>query len=123
MSNNRRKSSKSYTGTRILHILAVIGITLLFVVVACFLALFILFKGPSPTAKTEAVPTFHEMSAMKWVPYLFLKDSEVDRILDDSKMVEVDEGTVTNLDLIDTTATDTSYQAPIEVLEDRKSVV
>ena len=117
MSQHRRKSSKSYTKTRILHILAIIGITLLFVVAACFLALLILFKGPSPTAKTEAVPTFHEMSAMKWVPYLFLNNSEVDQILDNSKMVEVEEGTVTNLDLIDTTTVETTSQEPIEVLD------
>ena len=117
MSTKRRTSSKSYTSTRIGHILAVIGITLLFIVVAAFVALLILFKGPSQTAKNEAVPTFHEMSAMKWVPHLFLSNEEIDNILNSSKMVEVEEGTVTNLDLIDTTTLveDTSSQEPIVI--------
>lgn len=116
--NKKRKSSKSYVGTRIAHIFAVIGITLLFIVVAAFVACFILFKGPSPSIKIEAVNTFTEMSAMKWLPRLFLPSEEVDRILESSKMVEVEAGTVTNLDLINTEATETNEsQEPIEILD------
>ena len=112
----RKKASGSYTKSRVLHILAVIGITLLFVIVAAFVAVFLLFKGPSESIKREAVSTFHEMSAMKWLPGVFLPKEEVDSILEGGKMVEVDEGTVTNLDLIDmsTTQTETS-QEPIEI--------
>jgi len=109
-------SAKSYTSTRVLHILAVIGVTLLFIIVAAFLACFILFKGPSDSIKREAVSTFHEMSAMKWLPGVFLPKDEVDSILEGGKMVEVDEGTVTNLDLIDMTATESAEsQEPIEI--------
>ena len=93
-----------------------IGTTLLFIIVAAFIALLILFKGPSDTAKKEAVNTFTEMSAMKWVPKMFLSADEVQRILDASRMVEVEAGTVTNLDLIDTTvSTASDSQEPIEI--------
>jgi len=116
LSQNRRKARKSYTPTRILHILAVIGVTFAFIIVALLLLCFIMFRGPSPTLKVEAVNTFTEMSAMKWLPRMFLPASEVDSILNASKMVEVEEGTVTNLDLIDTTQNVTSdTQQPIEI--------
>ncbi|MBR3401667.1 MAG: phosphodiester glycosidase family protein [Parasporobacterium sp.] len=116
MSKKRKKSSRSYTSARITHILAVIGTTLLFIIVAAFIALLILFKGPSDTAKKEAVNTFTEMSAMKWVPKMFLPAEEVQSILDASRMVEVEAGTVTNLDLIDTTVSTVSdSQEPIEI--------
>lgn len=116
--STKRKSTKSYTTTRIVHILAVIGITLLFIIVAAFFACLILFKGPSPSIKIEAVNTFTEMSAMKWLPGVFLPKEEVDGILNSSRMVEVDEGTVTNLDLIDTTAKEpeeSESHDPIEI--------
>ncbi|MBQ9030760.1 MAG: phosphodiester glycosidase family protein [Parasporobacterium sp.] len=116
MSRKRRKSSKSYASTRVSHILSVIGVTLLFVIVAALIALLILFKGPSETAMKEAVNTFTEMSAMKWVPKMFLPQEEVDQILNNSKMAEVDDGTVTNLDLIDTTVSDPAEsQEPITI--------
>ena len=118
MSTNRRKPAKSYTPTRIAHIFAVIGVTLAFIVVAAFVACFILFKGPSPSIKIEAVNTFTEMSAMKWLPKLFLPADEVQKILDNSRMQEVEVGTVTNLDLIDTTVTEIpEEQEPIEILD------
>ena len=115
--STKRKSTKSYTTTRIVHILAVIGITLLFIIVAAFFACLILFKGPSPSIKIEAVNTFTEMSAMKWLPGVFLSKEEVDGILNSSRMVEVDEGTVTNLDLIDTTAKEPEESGPQEPIE------
>ena len=116
MNRKRRKSSKSYTKTRVAHICAVAGTTLLFLIVACLIALLILFKGPSESIKKEAVNTFTEMSAMKWVPKLFLPAEEVSQILESSRMVEVEAGTVTNLDLIDTTApVITESQEPIEI--------
>ena len=102
MSNNRRKSSKSYTKTRILHILAVIGITLLFIVVAVIIAVFICLRGPSTTFKHEFVGFCKEASAIKWVPGLFLPEDEVNEIMDSLRMAEVEDGTVTNLDLINT---------------------
>ena len=118
MSTKRKKTSRSYTRTRIVHIFAVIGITLLFIVVAAFVALLILFKGPSESAMKEAVNTFTEMSAMKWVPGLFLPKEEVTSILESSKMMEVEEGTVTNFDLIDTSVTEqTDSQEPIEIID------
>ena len=116
MSKKRKKTSRSYTSTRIDHIFGVIGTCLLFIIVAAFIALLILFKGPSETAKREAVNTFTEMSAMKWVPKMFLPAEEVQNILNNSRMVEVEAGTVTNLDLIDTSVTNTTdSQEPIEI--------
>ena len=119
MSNKKRKKvPKSYTPTRIRHILAVIGITLAFIVIAALLACFILFKGPSQSIKIEAVNTFTEMSAMKWLPKMFLPAEEVNSILENSKMVEVEEGTVTNLDLIDIPQTVVSENHdPIEIID------
>ena len=118
MSQKRKKAPGSYVPVRILHILAVIGITLAFIVVAALIACFILFRGPSPSIKVEAVSTFTEMSAMKWLPRMFLPGEEVDQILERSKMVEVDEGTVTNLDLIEISAPETvESHDPIEITD------
>ena len=112
---NRRKAYKVSTGRKISHVLAVIGVTLAFIVVLCFLACWILIKGPSEYAKNIFTNTCNETSAMKWIPRMFLSEEEVQSIIQSSQLATVDEGTVANLDLIDTTASDVTQ--PIEIVD------
>ncbi len=107
LSTNRRKrrSKKNPAVRRILHILSVIGITLAFVLVGVILALLILFRGPSQTARVEWVNMFNETSQMKWLPRLFLSDEEVDKIINSSQIMTVEEGEYSDTEAIDTTQT------------------
>ena len=83
------------------RVLAVIGVTLAFIVLAAFGVIFLLLKGPSPTAKTIFAISCNETSAMKWIPTMFLSDEEYDKIKESTRMAEVDEGTVSDTSMID----------------------
>lgn len=83
------------------RVLAVIGVTLAFIVLAALGVIFLLLKGPSPTAKTIFAISCNETSAMKWIPSMFLSDEEYDKIKNSTKMAEVDEGTVSDTSMID----------------------
>ncbi len=72
------------------RIFAVLGITVLLVLVLLLGAVGILCKGPSPTARDAFVTTMNETSALKFLPHLFLSDSEVDAILKGNVVVESD---------------------------------
>ena len=54
---------------------------------------FIFCKGPSPTARDLFVNTMLETSALKFVPYLFLSDKEVEQIVQRNAVVETGETT------------------------------
>lgn len=104
---NKRKGNKVVSG--IGKVVLVFVMTLVFLVVACVGVIFILEKGPSETAKTLFVTSCNESSAMGFLSTMFLSQEEVDAIMEKTKMQEVDEGTVSNTDLINVdtdTATD-----------------
>lgn len=104
---NKRKGNKVVSG--IGKVVLVFIMTLVFLVVACVGVIFILEKGPSETAKTLFVTSCNESSAMGFLSTMFLSQEEVDAIMEKTKMQEVDEGTVSNTDLINVdtdTATD-----------------
>ncbi len=88
---------KKKAGRTVGHVFATIGITLLMIVVLVYGALFVLFRGPSPSISRLLTLSFNETSAMYWVPGLFLPQTEVDEIL---AQRDVTAGDVTNTDLI-----------------------
>ena len=96
-----KKGKKIGVLSHVGHVLAVIGVTLAFILLAALGVIFLLLKGPSPTAKTIFAISCNETSAMKWIPSMFLSDEEYDQIKNSTKMAEVDEGTVSDTSMID----------------------
>jgi len=84
----------------ILRAFAVLGVTLLLLVGAIYGICFVLINGPSETAKNQFVCSVKETSAMGWVAHLFLSSKEINQIINDRGMIEVDDGTVSNPNLI-----------------------
>lgn len=64
---------------------------LLMVIIAVFAACFMITHGPSESLCKMLVISAEQASATKWAPYLFLSKAEVNRIMEDSKKVNVDE--------------------------------
>ncbi len=60
----------------------------------------VVFLGPSPSARDKLVTSTLEMSAAKFVPRLFFSPEEIDTILENNKVVEVEDITDTNLVVI-----------------------
>lgn len=115
MSQNRGKTRSGKKGLPlILKIVITFFITIAFVVVAILGVIFILEKGPSESAKVLFVKSCDETSAMKWIPHMFLKDAEVEKILSTSDMAVVDEGVVTDSDQINV---NNSPSQEIEILD------
>ncbi len=90
-------------------------VTLVALVLAALIIVFIFEKGPSETAKIEFVQSVHETSAMKWVAYIFLSDEEVEEILDMGSLVQLEEGETSDLDLIE--IDEDSVTDEIEIIE------
>lgn len=111
---NSRKRKKNKVLSTAGRVLAIIGVTLAFVLLAAVGVVFLLLKGPSETAKTIFTVSCYETSAMKWVPKMFISQSEYDQIIESTRMVEVDDGTVTDTSKIDTT---TNVTQDIEVID------
>lgn len=105
MSANRKNAKKRKPGRRVSssigRVLAVIGIAIAFLLLACVGVIYILEKGPSETAKTIFVTSCNESSAMGFLSEMFLSKEEVEEIMNKTKMAEVDEGTVSNTDMIE----------------------
>ncbi len=92
---------------------AVLGTTVLLLLILLVGVLALIFNGPSPTRRDELVTTLQETSAAKFVPYLFLPAEEVDAILNSNVIVETDESTDTSVDF-----TEQEEDAPpIEILD------
>ncbi len=60
------------------------------VVLAAYLLLYVVARGPSETIRNMLVLSAKQASATKWVPSLFLDDATIDKIMEDSKKVTVD---------------------------------
>lgn len=100
MKREKTKSEKK-KGNIFLRILAVVGVTLLLIVAALYGVCFVLINGPSETAKNQFVCSVKETSAMGWVAHLYLSSAEIEKIINDRGIIDVDDGTVSNTDLID----------------------
>ena len=124
---NRNRSAKPQTNSkkrkgnsvvsRIGKVALVFAMTIVFLVVACVGVIFILEKGPSETAKNLFVTSCNESSAMGFLSTMFLSQEEVDEIMNKTKMKEVDEGTVSNTDLINIDTNTTETTDDIEIID------
>ena len=99
------------------RVLVFILVTLVMAVVFCYGAVKLILLGPSSAMSTQYVSTFHETSALKWLPGLFMTDEEVEAILAKNMMPEVEEGTVSDKDLIVIDDTPKEDVPPIQLEE------
>lgn len=88
-------------------------VTIAFIVLALLCVIFLLERGPSETAKNVFVKSVTETSAIGFLAELFLSEEEVDEIVSSGQMQEVEEGTVNDTSLIDTS----SVSDEIEIVE------
>ncbi len=72
---------------------AVLGTTLLALLIAVVGVCWVLFKGPSPTARDLFVNSLLETSALKFVPSIFLSAEEIEKIASGNAVIETDEST------------------------------
>lgn len=104
VTSEREKKRKVTKKKKVLSIVGrcftAIGVTLLLVLVFLYGICFILIKGPSESAKKQFVCAANETSAMKWLPYVYLKKSEVKSIINSNTMQEIEEGTVSDTNLV-----------------------
>ncbi len=82
----------------ILRIILALLTAVLILVIALLGVVFVFEKGPSKTARNLFCITCLETSAMKFVPYIFLSNEEVDAITSANTIISNDE--LTNTDLI-----------------------
>ena len=75
------KEKKTGFGTILLRILAVVLATALILSIGVFALVSLVINGPSPDAGKILVSSLNETSALKFVPYWFLDDDEVEAIL------------------------------------------
>ena len=75
-----RNEKKSSSGVRVLKVvlkivgrsLAVLGVTVLLVLILVVGACFLAMHGPSPAFRSQFAMFAYETSALKWLPKLFL---------------------------------------------------
>lgn len=90
---NNKKSTKKIIG----RVFAVIGITLLMVVVFLYCVMFVLVKGPSERAKELFVLSVKESSAGGFLANLYLSNSEILAIQEANKIEDTTEVTDTSI--------------------------
>lgn len=73
------------------RVLLCIGSAVLFLLLSVYTLLFSVAHGPSKTVRNTLVLSAMQASATKWVPGLFLSGDTVQQILDESKVIIVDE--------------------------------
>ena len=82
------------------RVLVFLLVTIVLLGVFLYGAVKLILKGPSSAMSTQYVSTFHETSALKWLPGVFLSEEEVEAILAKNMMPEAEVGTVSDKDLI-----------------------
>ena len=96
-------------------VLAVLGITVAALLILCIVAIFLMEKGPSESAKVLFVRSVNETSRMGFLGRMFLSEDEVNSIMTSSDMVELEEGQTSDTSLID--VDDNASDEPIEIIE------
>ncbi len=95
--HRRSTSSRSPSTHPLLRIIgrtaAVLGVTLFGVLATAYGAVALMCKGPSPTARDMFVTTMMETSAAKFIPRLFLSESEIEVILHKNTVIEGENNT------------------------------
>lgn len=93
----RRRKQKLTVGCVIRRVLLVLLTAVVFALGALFAVANTLANGPSETARSKAVMSAMQASAVKWLPGLFLSDEVVDKIIADSKVVVTDVRPITDV--------------------------
>ena len=99
------------------RVLVFLLVTVVLLLIFCYGAVKLILLGPSSAMSTQYVSTFHETSALKWLPGVFLSDEEVEAILAKNMMPEAEVGTVSDKDLIVIDETPKEDVEPIVVEE------
>ena len=97
------------------RVLAVLGVTVAALLILCIVAIFILEKGPSESAKVLFVRSVNETSRMGFLGRMFLSEEEVESIMNSSDMAELEDGVTSDTSLI--TVDDTTSTDPIEIID------
>ncbi len=92
-----------------------LGTTLGVVLFLLLGAVYLICKGPSPTARNVFTITMEETSALKFVPRIFLSSDEVDAILNSNIVFEADTNTDVNIPFED--RNETIPKDTIEVID------
>lgn len=112
MENNNNKTKKI-----ILRILAVIGVTLLMLVVFLYFVMLVLTKGPSERAKELFVLSVKESSAGGFLANIYLSNDEIAAIQEANKIEETDEVTDTSIVSINKAAEEESTEVEGFIVE------
>lgn len=96
MKNKKMKMVLSGVGKFFIVLFSTLGMILVFLLGICF----ILVHGPSEAAKNQFVCALQETSAMGWVANIYLSSDEIEDIVSKNLMAEVEDGTVSNPDLV-----------------------
>ena len=92
-----REKRRLKPGTIVVRVLIVILTTLIMTVIALYLLMLIIAKGPSPSAKKLFVCTVKETSAVKFLADWFYSEEEIEEYLGNFRSTATDEITDTNL--------------------------
>ncbi|MBR5421671.1 MAG: phosphodiester glycosidase family protein [Lachnospiraceae bacterium] len=98
--NPNRRSVGHRIWSVVWRVLVVLLVTIGLLVFFLVGALKLIFNGPSEAISTQYVSTFHETSALKWLPGLFMDKEKVEAILAKNMMPEAEEGTASNQEMI-----------------------
>jgi hypothetical protein len=78
----KKVTEKSAVGRVFGRVFALLGVTLLAVLLIVVGGIAILCKGPSPTARAAFVVAASKQKETAWIPHVFLEKEEVANILD-----------------------------------------
>ncbi|MGI6071528.1 MAG: phosphodiester glycosidase family protein [Lachnospiraceae bacterium] len=81
-------------------VLVTLLVTIIALLAACILAIFLLEKGPSETAKIIFVHSVKETSRMGFLSTMFLSEEEVDKIMATGGMEDIEAGITSDTELI-----------------------
>jgi len=102
--NDKKQSSGMRTVKIVLKVfgrfLAILGTTVLLVLILLVGMCFLAMHGPSPAFRSQFAMFAYETSALKWLPRLFLGDDQFELIIAENTMPEAEEGTASNTELI-----------------------
>lgn len=113
MVHARAKKKKEHRIARFFgRCFAVLGVTILALLVLLLGASYLFCKGPSPTARNLFTTTMLETSALKFLPTLFLSPEEIETITSGNKVYETDTSTD-----VDIPFDDRNEEIPPETIE------
>ena len=97
---NRRESPIKVIGKGLLKFFTLLLAILFVIVAALYAVMWVLIKGPSPTAQRLFIMSARETSAMKWLPNMYLSEPEIISIIGVSEpdmevMYEMDTSLIT----------------------------